>query len=86
MANVGIDISAHTSDHVHKYAGQNFDLALTVCDSAREKCPFFLRARRPLHHNFEDPDRPDLSEGGLYALFARIRDFSRSLLSTELKA
>ena len=41
MAEVGIDISAHSSDHVDQYVAQDFDLALTVCDSAREKCPVF---------------------------------------------
>ena len=60
MAEVGIDISAHTSDHVDRYVAQDFDLVLTVCDSARESCPVFPGAKRMLHRGFEDTDRPGL--------------------------
>ena len=42
MAEVGVDISGHTSGHVDQYSGLDFDLVLTVCDSARERCPIFL--------------------------------------------
>ena len=41
MAEVGIDISGHTSDAVDCYADQDFDLVITVCDDAREQCPVF---------------------------------------------
>ena len=74
MHEVGIDISGHSSDHVDLYAGDDFDLVLTVCDAARESCPVFPGAARTLHHSFEDPDDPDLSEAELTAVFRRIRD------------
>ena len=74
MHEVGIDISGHTSDHVDLYAGQHFELVLTVCDSAKESCPVFPGAARTLHHSFEDPDDPDMSEAELTAVFRRIRD------------
>ena len=86
MADVGIDISAHTSDHVDQYVAQDFDLVLTVCDSARETCPVFPGAKRMLHRSFEDPDKPELDEDELLAVFRRIRDetgeYSRQLLDT----
>ena len=56
MAEVGIDISGHTSDHVDRYADSDYDLVLTVCDTAREACPFFPGVKRTLHHGFSDPD------------------------------
>ena len=90
MAEVGIDISAHTSDYVDSYLGQDFDLVLTVCDSARERCPVFPGAKRVLHRDFEDPDRPDLNASELNALFCRIRDeigdYAHELLATELNS
>ena len=84
MAELGIDISAHTSDPVERYVDQHFDLVITVCDAAREQCPVFPRARRVLHHGFEDPDYPELDEDSFTDVFRRIRDeigeFSRELL------
>ena len=41
MAEVGIDLPGHTSDHVDRYVGEDFDLVVSVCDSARESCPVF---------------------------------------------
>ena len=74
MAEVGIDISAHTSGHVDRYVAQDFNLVLTVCDSARESCPVFPGAKRMLHRAFENPDQPGLDEDGLLAVFRRVRD------------
>ena len=86
MAEVGIDISGHTSDHVDRYAAQDFDLALTVCDSAQESCPVFPGAKRMLHRGFEDPDKPGLDEDELLAVFRQVRDeigeYSRELLDS----
>ncbi len=88
MAEVGIDISDHSSDHVDHYLDEDFDLVLTVCDAAREVCPVFPKAVRQLHHGFEDPDRAGLSEVELLPVFRRIRDqierFCCQLLETEL--
>ena len=89
MAEVGIDISQHTSDHVDRYLDDDFDLVLTVCDSARESCPVFPGARRTIHCSFEDPDYPDMSEDELTDVFRRIRDeieaYSRELLGGVLE-
>ena len=86
MAEAGIDISHHTSDPVDRYASEDFDLVVTVCDTAREQCPLFPGANRTLHQAFEDPDYPELTEAELTDVFRRIRDqiatFSRNLLET----
>ena len=76
MDEVGIDISAHTSDHVDQYAGESFDAVITVCDSAKEACPVFPGAERTIHHSFEDPDDKTgtKSEDELLPTFRRIRD------------
>lgn len=86
MAEVGMDISAHTSDHVDRYVAQDFDLVLTVCNSARESYPAFPGAQRMLHRAFEDPDQPGLDKDALLAVFRRARDeigkYSRELLDS----
>ena len=87
MAEVGIDISHHTSDHTDRYAANDYDLALTVCDAAREICPVFPGVKRTVHHGFTDPDQPKLSATELENLFRRVRDeigdYCRSLLEGE---
>lgn len=88
MAEVGIDIASHTSDHVDQYVDGEFDLVLTVCDQAKETCPVFPGAKRTKHHAFEDPDYPWMDEEEFAEVFRRIRDaigvFSRELLAQEL--
>ncbi len=55
MSEVGIDISKHRSKSVDEFAGQQFDYVITVCDNAKESCPFFPGGGRRIHHSFEDP-------------------------------
>ena len=88
MAEVGIDISGHTSDPVDGYLDDDFDLVVTVCDTAKEACPVFPGAKRTLHRAFEDPDYPWMDDEEFADVFRRIRDaigaFSRDLLASEL--
>ncbi len=74
MAESGVDISGHTSDHVDQYLSEPFDVAVTVCDSAREACPTFAQADRLVHRAFEDPDKSDLEGDALLDVFRRVRD------------
>ncbi len=55
MAEVGIDISKHRSKSVDEFAGQQFDFVITVCDNAKESCPFFPGQGQRIHRSFEDP-------------------------------
>ena len=54
MREIGIDISSHTSKSVERFRGVHFDYVVTVCDHAREVCPFFP-GNKILHKSFEDP-------------------------------
>ena len=55
MAEVGVDISQQTSKHVDTLRNMDFDAIITVCDNARETCPFFPGAKKILHCGFADP-------------------------------
>lgn len=77
MAEDGIDISAQTSDLIDKYTGMNFDYVITVCDNAKEKCPYFPSTAKQLHHNFPDPARAQGTEQEIMAEFRRVRDMIR---------
>lgn len=55
MREIGIDVSTQRSKPVAEFAGQEFDYVVTVCDSARQACPRFPGAGRPLHWDAADP-------------------------------
>jgi arsenate reductase len=60
MAEVGLDISGQRSKSVDTLVDVEFDYVVTVCDHAREACPFFPAKTRMLHAGFPDP--PKLAE------------------------
>lgn len=70
----GIDISAHTSNHVDEYLHIPFDLIFTVCDHASERCPIFPSSAKRIHHNFTDPAKATGSEEEIMAEFERVRE------------
>ena len=71
MANAGVDISFHVSDHIDTYANEPFDSVITVCDRAKEACPTFPTAKHVIHHPFEDPDQ-NLPTYELHRILVRI--------------
>lgn len=74
MAEKGIDISHHTSDHIDKYMGMEFDYVITVCDNANETCPYFPTNKTRWHWSFEDPSAATGTEEQKLAKFREIRD------------
>lgn len=73
MKEDGIDLSAHTSNHVDEYLSISFDLILTVCDHACERCPIFPGKAQRIHHNFTDPAKVIGTEEKIMAEFRRVR-------------
>jgi arsenate reductase len=74
MREDGIDISAHTSNHVDEYRDIPFDYVITVCDHAREVCPYFPTQAAKFHHNFTDPAKATGTEEEIMASFRRVRE------------
>jgi arsenate reductase len=66
----GIDISKQTSNHVDEYSDITFDYIITVCDNAKEACPFFPTKTKTIHHSFRDPSK---SSGSAKELIAEFR-------------
>lgn len=83
MSEIGIDISGHRSKSADEFVGQNFDYIITVCDHARETCPYFPGNARRIHNNFTDPAMAEGSEEEKIAVFRMVRDEIRTWL-TEL--
>ena len=74
MSEIGIDISGQRSKAVAEYSGQPFDYAITVCDDAKEACPYFGGARKQLHWAFDDPAAAEGSDEDRLAVYRRVRD------------
>ncbi len=77
MAELGIDISHHTSKHTDQFRDMPFDLVVTVCDSAAENCPLWLGQGKKIHVGFPDPAQATGSEVEKTAVFRQIRDNMR---------
>lgn len=75
MAEIGIDISQHTSDSVEMYLDQTWDYVITVCGGANENCPTFLgNVTHRLHIGFDDPSHANGTEEFIWSEFIRVRN------------
>lgn len=75
MKEVGIDISGHLPKHVDKFVSESFDHVITVCDNARESCPFFTgKVGNRVHIGFVDPAGARGTEEEVMAEYRRVRD------------
>ena len=70
----GIDISNYRSKSIDEYLGVKFDWVVTVCDNARENCPFIPYGQRYLHQNFTDPASIKGSDEEVLAEFEKVRE------------
>ena len=79
MREDNIDISNHTSNHVDEYAHIDFDFIITVCNHARENCPYMpSKDAVRLHHNFFDPSKVEGSLDEKHAAFEKARNEIRT--------
>src|SRR5215471_3898444 len=84
MREIGIDISSHTSKSAEQFVGQDFDYIITVCDNAKETCPFFPGHAERIHHSFEDPPAPGTADNKTtMKSFQRVRDEIREWLRKD---
>lgn len=74
MKEDGIDISHHTSNNVDEYRDLAFDHVITVCDNAKERCPWFPTTAQKHHHNFTDPAKVTGTEEEIVRAFRQVRD------------
>ena len=73
MKEDGIDISNHTSNNIDEYRNINFDFVITVCDNAKERCPFFPTTAKKFHQNFSDPAKSRGTEEEIKEQFRQVR-------------
>jgi arsenate reductase len=73
MKEDGIDISNHTSNNIDEYYHINFDFVITVCDNAKERCPFFPTKAKKFHQNFPDPAKATGTDEEMKEQFRQVR-------------
>ncbi len=88
MKEDGIDISDHTSNSIDEYRNINFDFVITVCDNAKERCPFFPTSAKKFHQNFSDPAKATGTREEIKEKFRQIRqqikDYCRNFVAENL--
>jgi arsenate reductase (thioredoxin) len=85
MAEAGVDISGHRSQHVDEFADRPIDTVVTVCGHAHETCPVFPGQARVVHRGFDDPPaltRALTDEQEILAVYRRVRDEIRDYVAT----
>ncbi len=85
MAEAGVDISQQRSKHLKEVLSIPFDYVITVCDHARQSCPFFPGRAKRVHVGFADPPelaRTARNEEEALAVYRRVRDEIRAFVET----
>lgn len=82
MKEDGIDISNHTSNHIDEYRNIDFDFVITVCDNAKERCPFFPSEAQKFHHNFPDPAKAAGTPEEVTDQFRQVREQIKAYCKT----
>ena len=82
MKEDNIDISHHTSNHINEYRNIDFDFIITVCDNAKENCPFFPSKAKKFHHNFPDPAKATGTEEEVLNQFRIVRQMIKEYSQT----
>lgn len=83
LSEIGIDISKNHSKSVDEFASQEIDYVLTVCDNAKENCPYFPAKTKLIHHSFEDPAEIEGDEETRLASFRKVRDEIKEYFETD---
>ncbi len=70
----GVDITKHTSNLIDDYLDIEFDLIITVCDHAKESCPYFPNTKSIIHHSFTDPSKESGTASAIIEQFIMVRN------------
>jgi arsenate reductase len=76
MKEIGIDISHHHSKKIDELPGIHFDFVFTVCDAAKETCPY-IPGSKTIHVSFQDPPALTKSmtdEDQILSIYRKVRD------------
>lgn len=88
MKEDGVDISDHTSNHIDEFSNIDFDFIITVCDNAKEHCPYFPNHAQKFHQNFPDPAKAAGTDEEIKNEFRTVREsikrFAKEFIENHL--
>jgi|SRR5512141_1911575 arsenate reductase len=74
------------SKHINDLPTKDFDLVVTVCNSAAEECPVWPgKAGRRIHHDFVDPARAEGTREERMQVFREVRNEMLEVIPELLK-
>jgi arsenate reductase len=73
LSEIGIQHNGR-SKPADEFRGEDFDLVVTVCDSAAEECPIWLGKGKRAHRSFPDPAKADGTDEDIMDVFRTVRD------------
>jgi arsenate reductase len=89
MKEDGIDISGHTSNNIDEYPSVPVMDIITVCDHAKENCPYFPSDAQRFHYNFPDPAKATGTEEEIMQQFRAVRtlikDYCREFVQKHVE-
>ncbi|MBA2495009.1 MAG: arsenate reductase ArsC [Acidobacteria bacterium] len=74
LREIRVDISNNCSKSVDEFVNKEIDYILTVCDNAKENCPYFPAKTKLIHRSFADPAEVEGNEETRLAAFRRMRN------------
>ena len=74
MEEIGASLAGQRSKTIGEFRGQSMDYFITVCDGAREVCPFLPGAKAHHHWDIDDPSAVDGTDEERLDAFRRARD------------
>ena len=84
MDKIGVDIRSHKSESVDDFLDSPIDYVVTVCDSAREICPFFPAGVKNIYMSFPDPSAVKGSDLEKLEAFVTIGNQIKAWIESDL--
>tara|TARA_B100000700_G_C14480879_1_gene595102 strand:+ start:138 stop:563 length:426 start_codon:yes stop_codon:yes gene_type:complete len=84
LKEIGVDISNYKSKSIHLDELNRFDLVITLCGDAKEKCPILNKGVKHIHWDLKDPAKFKGTETEIMSQFRNTRGLISNYIE-ELK-
>ena len=74
MNEVGVDISHQQSKNIRNDELFQYDLIITLCGDARDRCPILSDRNNNIHWDLEDPAKASGNEQEIINTYRKVRD------------